>query len=91
MIVVVLMMEEVVVVVVVEEEEEDTKEGAEEKKKKKMIQFSSHCAMIAQGLLGQQLAWGSYDLISKLGEIKVGVLCSRVLRMRNSLESNRSY
>lgn len=84
----VLMMEEVVVVVVVEEE--DTKEEAE-KKKKKMIPFSSHCAMIAQGLLGQQLAWGSHDLISKLGEIKVGVLSSRVLRMRNSLESNRSY
>lgn len=72
-------------VVVVEEERE------EEKKKHRMIPFFSQCEMIAQGLLCQQLAWGSLDLISKLGEIKVGILSSEVLRKRKSLESNRSY
>ena len=77
----VIMME--VVVVVVEEERE------EEKKNNNMIQFFSQCAMIAQALLCRQLAWGSHAL--KLGEIKVGVLSSEVLRMRKSLESNRSY
>lgn len=74
-----------VVVVVVEEERE------EEKKKNNMIPFFSQCGMIAQGLLCQQLDWGSHDLVSKLGEIKVGILSSEVLRMRKSLESNRSY